>query len=155
MKLIIPYVIILGLLFVCFYQWKNPEIVEVVKTETDTLTLWDTVYKEKPVPIAVTKIVKDTIYITDTVYVVLDRETKLYEDSTYQCQISGVNTELDWIKVFPKTTYITTEKVVQIEQKQPLFEFKPSVGLGYGLINNKIDIYVGGSLQINLNRKKQ
>ena len=86
---------------------------------------------------------------------VLDRETKLYEDSTYQCQISGINTELDWIKVFPKTTYITTEKVVQIEQKQPLFEFKPSVGLGYGIINNKIDIYVGGSLQINLNRKKQ
>ena len=154
MKLI-PYVFILGLLFICFYQWKNPEIVTITKTETDTLTLWDTVYKEKPVPVSVTKIVKDTIYITDTVYVVLDRETKIYEDSTYQCQISGVNADLDWIKVFPKTTYITSEKVVQIEQKQPLFEFKPSVGLGYGILTKKPDIWVGGSLVININRKKK
>lgn len=154
MKLI-PYVVILGLLFICFYQWKNPEIVTITKTETDTLTLWDTVYKEKPVPVSVTKIVKDTIYITDTVYVVLDRETKIYEDSTYQCQISGVNADLDWIKVFPKTTYITSEKVVQIEQKQPLFEFKPSVGLGYGILTKKPDIWVGGSLVININRKKK
>lgn len=154
MKLI-PYVVILGLLFICFYQWKNPEIVTITKTETDTLTLWDTVYKEKPVPVAVTKIVKDTIYITDTVYVVLDRETKLYEDSTYQCQISGVNADLDWIKVFPKTTYITTEKVVQIEQKQPLIEFKPSVGLGWGITTKKPDIWIGGSLTVNINRKKK
>lgn len=156
MKHICYIIVILLLLFTIFYQWKNPETITVTKTETDTVTLWDTVYKEKPVPITVTKIEKDTVYINDTIYVTLDREEKVFTDSsTYELQISGVNAELDWIKTFPKTTYITSEKVVQIEQKQPLFEFKPSVGIGYGLINNNVDIYVGGSLQINLNRKKK
>lgn len=156
MKHICYIVVILLLLFTIFYQWKNPEIVTVTKTETDTVTLWDTVYKEKPVPITVTKVEKDTVYINDTIYITLDREEKIFSDSsTYELQISGVNAELDWIKTFPKTTTITNERVVTVEQKRPLIEFKPSVGLGWGLTTNKPDIWVGGSLTVNINRKKK
>lgn len=154
MKYAIPYVIIIILLITCFYQWKNPKI-EIIETEIikkDTVTLVDTLFIEKPVYKTkyITKV--DTVYVNDTISIALPVETKIYEDSTYAAQISGINADLDWIKVYPKQTTIYEEKVVQIAQKQPLFEFKPSVGLGYGLINNKIDIYVGGSLQININR---
>lgn len=156
MKHICYVMVILLLLFTIFYQWKNPTTITetIVDHHTDTVTLWDTVYKEKPVPITVTKIERDTVYINDTIYIVMDREEKIYEDSTYQCQISGVNAELDWIKVFPKTTTITNERVVQIEQKQPLFEFKPSVGLGWGLTTNKPDLWIGASVVVNINRNK-
>lgn len=154
----IPYVIILGLLFVCFYQWKNPKIetIETIKIERDTIIEYDTVYKEKPVPITVTKVQKDTVYVNDTIYLVLDKEEKFYTDSsTYELQISGINADLDWIKTFPKQTTIYEEKVVQIAEKQPLFEFKPAVGFGFGITTKKPDIWVGGSLTVNINRKKK
>lgn len=155
MKHICYIIVILLLLFTIFYQWKNPETITVTKTERDTVTIWDTVYKEKPVYKTITKVEKDTVFVSDTVYVVLDRETKIYEDSTYQCQISGIKVDLDWIKVYPKTTYITSEKVVKMEDKRPLLEFKPSVGLGWGITTNKPDVWVGGSLVVNINRKKK
>ena len=157
MKNIWLYVVIIILFSLCFYQWKYPKI-EIIETEIikkDTVILVDTLFIEKPVYRTkyITKV--DTVYVNDTIPIALPVETKIYEDSTYTAQISGIRADLDWIKVYPKQTTIYEEKVIQIAQKQPLFEFKPSVGIGYGIINNKIDIYVGGSLQINLNRKKQ
>ena len=157
MKNIWLYVVIIILFSLCFFQWKYPKI-EIIETEIikkDTVTLVDTIFIEKPVYKTkyVTKV--DTVYVSDTIPIALPVETKIYEDSTYTAQISGIRADLDWIKVYPKQTTIYEEKVVKIAQKQPLFEFKPSIGLGYGLINNNVDIYVGGSLQINLNRKKK
>lgn len=157
MKNIWLYVVIIILFSLCFFQWKYPKI-EIIETEIikkDTVTLVDTIFIEKPVYKTkyITKV--DTVYVNDTIPIALPVETKIYEDSTYTAQISGIRADLDWIKVYPKQTTIYEEKVVKIAQKQPLFEFKPSVGLGYGLINNNVDIYVGGSLQINLNRKKK
>lgn len=153
MKYII-YVISFILLVMCFFQWKYPkiEIIEKEIIKRDTITLVDTLFIEKPVYKTkyITKV--DTVYVNDTIPIALPVETKVYEDSTYTAQVSGIRADLDWIKVYPKTYTIYEEKVVQIAQKQPLFEFKPSVGIGYGLINNKLDLYVGGSLQINLNR---
>lgn len=157
MKNVWLYVVIIILIITCFYQWKNPEIktIETIKIERDTITLRDTLFIEKPVYRTkyITKV--DTVYVNDTIPIELPVETKIYEDSTYAAQISGIKADLDWIKVYPKQTTIYEEKVVQIAQKQPLFEFKPSVGIGYGIINNKIDIWVGGSLTVNINRKKK
>ena len=153
----LPYVIILILIVTCFYQWKNPEIqtIETIKIERDTITLRDTVYIEKPVYKTkyITKV--DTVYVNDTIPIALPVETKVYEDSTYTAQVSGIRADLDWIKVYPKQTTIYEEKVVQIAQKQPLFEFKPAVGLGWGITTKKPDIWVGGSLTVNINRKKK
>lgn len=154
MKNIWLYVVIIILFSLCFYHWKYPKI-EIIETEIikrDTITFVDTLYIEKPVYKTkyITKV--DTVYVNDTITIALPVETKIYEDSTYTAQVSGIRADLDWIKVYPKQTTIYEEKVVQIAQKQPLFEFRPSVGIGYGIINNNVDIYVGGSLQINLNR---
>lgn len=59
--------------------------------------------REKPVYIAV----HDTTKINDTTYVVLPREYKVYQDSTYSAQVSGIDPALDWIKFNQKTAYIT------------------------------------------------
>ena len=154
----LPYVIILILIVTCFYQWKNPEIqtIETIKIERDTITLRDTVYIEKPVYKTVYTHSTDTVYLqSEDTTMVLQHQTKIYEDSTYKAQISGYNPSLDWIETYNNTKYIYEEKVVTVEQKQPLFEFKPSVGLGWGITTKKPDIWVGGSLTVNINRKKK
>ena len=82
---------------------------------TDTVWRTDTHYvdvpvevikwkdKEKPVYIAV----HDTTMINDTAYVVMPREFKVYQDSTYMAQVSGVDPSMDWIQVYQKTAYVT------------------------------------------------
>ena len=131
---------------------KSVKISEVVKT--DTITKVDTVIVEKPIPdtIYLTKIVTDTVYSTDSVKVEvqLPIETQTYtDDSTYNVQISGFKAELDKIEVFPRTTTIYKEKVQEIALKQPLIKHGVQVGVGYGMINNKPDFYIGYGISIN------
>ena len=131
---------------------KSVKISEVVKT--DTITKVDTVIVEKPIPdtIYLTKIVTDTVYSTDSVKVEvqLPIETKTYtDDSTYNVQISGFKAELDKIEVFPRTTTIHKEKVQEIALKRPLINHSLQVGVGYGMINNKPDFYIGYGISIN------
>lgn len=147
MKHLIYIFIIICLLSVIVSN--NKKIEPTIITKTDTITLYDTITIEKPIPKYI-KTKPDTIYlpsINDSVAV--DREIKLYKDSTYECQVSGIDPFLDYIKVFPTQTTIYKEKVLEIEDKQPLIEFKPSIGIGYGLFNNKVDLFVGGSLILN------
>ena len=158
MKNVWLYVVIIILFSLCFYQWKYPKIktIETIKIERDTITLRDTMRIPYPVYDTVYTHSIDTVYLpSEDTTMVLQHQTKIYEDSTYKAQISGYNPSLDWIETYNNTKYIYEEKVVQIAQKQPLFEFKPSVGIGYGIINKKPDIWVGGSLTVNINRKKK
>ena len=83
-----------------------------VKYQTDTVWRRDTIVIEKPVPIKVTHkdtlLVKlrDTLRIKDTVYMVLDKEYKEYRNDEYYAKISGYQPSLDYIEVYPKTTYV-------------------------------------------------
>ena len=127
----------------------NHNPIEIIKK--DTVILHDTIYYNNPVPTYITKLKTDTIFISDTVYTVLPIEQKTYsDDSTYTLQISGFKANLDYIEVYPRTTYITQEKVSYIKRKQPFFEFKPSIGMGYGIFNRNVDLFVGASLILNL-----
>lgn len=88
---------------------------EIVRT--DTLRIRDTLLVDRPVPVEVRVVdtmlvaVTDTVAVNDTVYIQLPRETMVYGDSTYTAQVSGYRPELDWIKVYPQTVYLT--KVVK------------------------------------------
>ena len=122
--------------------------------KTDTIHKVDTVVIEKPVPdtVYLTKIIRDTVYSTDSVLVEvqLPVETKIYtDDSTYEASISGYKAELDYFKVFPVTTTIYKEKTLEIERKQPLLTHNIQLGVGYGVINKKPDLYVGYGISLN------
>ena len=81
----------------------------------DTLVVTDTLRVDKPVPQYV--YLDRTVYVpvhdttlvhhNDTAFVVLPREVKGYADSTYRCEVSGVEPRLDWIEVFQRTQTIT------------------------------------------------
>ena len=93
---------------------SNP--IEIIKK--DTVEIHDTIYYNNPVPTYITKLKTDTIFINDTIYTTLPIEQKTYSDSlTYTLKISGFKANLDHIEVYPKTTYITQEKVSYIERK--------------------------------------
>lgn len=157
-KLLIYIIIILILsnLFFIFkynnilYNKNNIDTVEIVKVDSfikkDTITKW----YPKPVKIEI----KDTIYLPiDSIKaegdsILLPREIKTYEDSTYRAVVSGYKPQLDTLMVFPKTTYIVTEKVREIEKKD-WFNWGLQLGVGYGLVHRKPDIYVGIGGQIN------
>lgn len=152
MKQFIYILIIFILIIINLYQCNknNNRIVEINNVETirqDTLIVRDTLKFYKPKPIYVKSEI-DTLYINDTTFIELPKETKVYRDSTYEARISGFQPNLDYINVFPKTTYITTEKVSYIEKKRH-FHHGIQVGVGYGLITNKPDVFVGYGFTYN------
>ena len=87
--------------------------------QTDTLRVRDTILIEQPVPVEVRVTdtmlvaVTDTVTVSDTVYLSLPRETKVYGNSTYTAQVSGYRPELDWVKVYPQTVYVTKNVITK------------------------------------------
>lgn len=122
------------------------EKVEIIK-RTDTITI----YKPIPDTVYLTKIVKDTLYSTDSTKTEVDIPitTTIYKDSTYEASVSGFKANLDYVKVFPTQTTIYKEKTLEIKEKQPLIKHGVQVGVGYGMINNKPDFYIGYGISIN------
>lgn len=149
--------IILSILFNLIYikynniYNKNNNIDSIVRV--DSFIQVDTLYYPKPYPVKVE--VRDTIYIpidsikTEGDSILLPRESKTYEDSTYRAVVSGYNPSLDTLMVFPKTIYISTEKVREIEKKDR-FNIGLQVGSGYGIFTKSPDVYVGIGVQFNL-----
>lgn len=147
MKHVIYFIIIIILVILNLYQYNNNKIVKINTVEVrDTVVIRDTIKFDKPTPIYI-KSEPDTLYIPSIdSTVVMNKETKVYRDSTYEAQISGFQPHLDHIKVFPKTTYITTEKTSYIENKKH-FTHGIQVGVGWGLVNRKPDVFVGYGFQ--------
>lgn len=65
--------------------------------------------REKPVYVPVNK--DSLVYVHDTTYIALEREYKRYEGENYQCQVSGIDPALDWLKINQQTAYITNTVV--------------------------------------------
>lgn len=133
-----------------YHDLNNAESKTEVVEKHDTLTIRDTITMVSPKP---AEIIKTTEYIkvpieiveTDTVFAELPKTEKVYrDDSTYECQISGVEPNLDYIKVFPKTTIITNEKVITtVKTRKTHFNWGIQSGMGYGVFNKKLDLYIG------------
>lgn len=114
----------------------------------DTITIdrpvekWHTV--EKPVYIAVVD--SQIVHIHDTTYVALNREVKGYSGEDYQAQVSGIEPNLDWVKVFPKTAYITNTVV---EKKR--WSWGASIGPGAFWNGGPVQFGVGAVIGFGYN----
>lgn len=145
-----------GLLFLAFAVGRNtapkPSILsEVVRI--DTLIVRDTITREKPV--YRTRWVRDTmtLIVHDSIPVYLPIETKVYEDSTYRAEVSGVFPSLDRIDIYQRREVVTMEieKQVAVPVRQ-----RWGIGLqaGYGAVLSGNGVraapYVGVGLTYNL-----
>lgn len=126
------------------------EYIETIKYDTIT----DTV----PVVIETTRIKykldtlvqKDVVIVNDTVksVVELPLEQKYYKkDSLYAAWVSGIDPNLDSIKIYQKTREITEIRTLKDPRK---FSVGPAVWGGYDINSNKLGYGVGLSLQYNL-----
>lgn len=99
----------------------TPQPREVIRV--DTLTVFDTIVKNKP--IYITKVVErvDTVLLTtverDTVAAVIPIERKVYaEDSLYRAVVTGYLASLDSLVIWPKTTTITIDRSIYVQPRK-------------------------------------
>ena len=150
MKHVIYIIIIIIFVILNLYQYNKNNRIEINTVEVrDTVVIRDTIKFDNPTLIYV-KTEPDTLYIEsiDSTVVTIDKETKLYKDSLYELQLSGIRPNLDYINVYPKTTYITTEKVSYVKDKRR-FTHGIQAGVGFGIVNKKPDVFIGYGVQIN------
>ena len=80
---------------------------------------------------------------TDSVAVVLPISQKAYETEDYRAYVSGYEPNLDSIFVNRRTV---KETVTIVKQKDKRLGFSVVAGAGWGIINKKPDIFVGGAI---------
>lgn len=146
---------LLGVSITLLFNKKEIITVEkpVIKYQTKTEIKTDTIYKtiSKPQYITETIIRTDTIK-ADTAVNFVQREyyTTINTDTItgqIKAVISGVNPTLDTLQYnlhIPIKTVTNEITVERTKYKQKHWNFTVGVGGGYGLINRKADIFVGG-----------
>lgn len=163
---IIPTVICaIALLILGYYCGKTKTNIKQIDTVTVTDTCWkDTTIVEKEfVPKEVIKKKVDTLYLQNGDTLNLITESKRYDRSlvsnkdTADVEIytTGINTSLDSLKWRLKTHTVTnTVEITKYIQKNKTIKdrihLEPQVGVGYGLINKRVDVYVGVGLGVDL-----
>lgn len=151
-------VLITSMAFLLFQNHDlKKEIIEVekpvIKWQTKTEIKTDTIYKEiiKPKYLTETIIRTDTIKV-DTAVNFVQREyyTTINTDTItgqIKAVVSGVNPTLDTLQYnlhIPTRTITNTIETQTTKYKQKHWNFTVGIGAGYGLINRKADVFVGG-----------
>lgn len=131
--------IILSLL-ISYFIGRRDGLNSAVETETekaDTLYLRDTIVQYKPIleeRVVLQKVpvpVVDTLWLHDTMYVYLDREQVVWQDSLSRVYASGIMPQVDSVHHFIRERIVTREltKVV----KKPC-RWGVGVHAGYGIM---------------------
>lgn len=148
-KLSLLLIFVLLICLKCYYS-NNSKQKPIQITDTITIIKRDTIEIIKPQPIIqyVDRIIRDTLYSIDSipVFINVPIETKVYADSNYRAVVSGYRPQLDSISIFNKNQIHTINKTTYKTKK---WNVSPSVGIGYGILNRKIDMYVGFSINYN------
>lgn len=127
------------------------EVVERV----DTMLVRDTVIREKPVYRTEYVFVRDSVRVQvhDTVYISLPRQMRVYQDSLYRAEVSGIDPTLDRIEVYPQTAIVTKveKETVYVKEKK---RWGVGVQIGYGIGTHAGTVYttpyVGVGISYNL-----
>lgn len=86
----------------------------------------------------------------DSMEVAIPIVQKRYEDSLYTAWVSGFRPNLDSIRLHMPEVMTTVTKYVEKPAKR--LAIGPSIGVGYGIINGKPDIWAGVTVTWNFNK---
>lgn len=115
----------------------------VIERDTTVIVKNDTIVVSKPIELEKTIVRYDTI-AKDTI---LTYEQKTYGDSNYVAYVSGYSPRLDSLNIFCKDTTRTITITNEVEKKQSWASkhlgWGITLGGGYGLVNQKFDLFVG------------
>ena len=129
-----------------------------MKVKVDTLFVYDTIFIEKPVinkveiidtlllPVPIT----DTLMLHDTVLVHLPIEQRQYSDPRYTAWVSGYRPQLDSIRIYQQTEYITKE--VKVATKPKRWGIGLQAGYGVSMHNGQLfpAPYIGVGLSYSI-----
>ena len=155
--------LVIGLLFLAPFRCGKvpPEVRYIEKTDTitvtDTINHRDTIRITEPVPKYVEVLKVDTVFNEKGDTIPLVTENKLYNDTLcYQndsiileSSITGINPKLDYIKADWRKQEIIKTVTITNYIKRKGFKISPQVGVGYGMINKKPDVFIGVGLSYN------
>lgn len=142
--------IIAAACFSCYYGGKRAAVASF-RTQVDTLLIYDTIERVRPV--LVRESVRDTIYVAvsdtvtlhDTTFIRLPREEKVYSDSTYYAVVSGFRPSLDTLRIYAPTTYISSTQI----ESAPRWSLGITTGPGL-LVGAEGRIYAGWGLTLGV-----
>lgn len=152
MKYLVHLLIILILCTFSYQYGKGNKQIKIIYN-TDTIYNKDTITITKLVPQTtyIDHYITDTLYTTDSIYVPVQVpiETNIYKDSLHTVKFSGYKAKIEHFECYQRETIIKQEKVLEIAKKKPYIESGIQLGVGYGIMNKKPDVYVGYGIQIN------
>lgn len=126
---------------------------EPIKTKVDTLVIRDTITQIQPVSVEKRVIYKqlvmvtDTLSLHDTLYVYLDREQVVWQDSLSVVYASGILPQVDSVKHFRESRIITIENTIPVKIRS---RWGLGVQAGMGAGKNGLTPYVGVGVSYNL-----
>lgn len=133
---------------------NSPTINEVEKVDTlfiyDTITQYEPIFEERVVLEKVFVPVTDTLWKHDTLYVYMEREQVIWQDTLARVYASGIMPQIDSVQHFVSERVVTREltKVV----KKPC-RWGISIQVGYGVqFGEQIRTapYIGGGISYNI-----
>lgn len=142
---------VLGFLFGRRCQQNKP--VESIKERVDTLVIRDTITQIQPISIEKKVVDKqlvkitDTLSIHDTLYVYLDREQVVWQDSLSVVYASGINPQVDSVRHFQESQIITIEKTIPVKIRS---RWGLGVQAGMGACKDGLTPYVGVGVSYNI-----
>ena len=103
-----------------------------------TIVKWDTITKDTVLPI-IHKTYKDTLF---------NKHDTLYMES----HVTGINVQRDSLKVDWRKSDVISKEYIYIREKEKKrrIHIGPMVGIGYGISNRKMDMYVGVGISYDL-----
>lgn len=146
---------------VCYFfgmRKGESRLYEASEVKVDTLIVFDTIMSYEPVYVERVKVERvpvivektDTMMVRDTMYVYMDREQLMWQDSLSRVWVSGVMPHVDSVEHF------ITERVVTMEVAVPKLKksrWGLGIQVGYG-VNFSRDVssspYVGVGISFNL-----
>lgn len=149
--------LLVGIFLIGRYYGLN-QATEGSNEKVDTLFIYDTITQIEPIieqRITVEKVlvpveVRDTIWQRDTMYVELQKEQVIWEDSLSRVYASGILPQVDSVHHFVKERMITRNVAVPVKQRS---RWGVGVQLGYGVqLGKEVNAapYIGVGISYNL-----
>lgn len=158
-NLLIVIAFFFGVTFAAYRVGRRDGLIRLaddIKQVVDTLYIRDTITQEKPIYVDRIKLQKvpvpvtDTLRIHDTLYVYLEREQVVWQDSLSRVYASGIDPHVDSVQHFIQERIVTIQTSIPV--KKPC-RWGVGVHAGYGVhFGDQIQAapYVGIGISYNL-----
>lgn len=131
--------------------------IPVCNERADTLVIRDTITQYEPIYKEIHKVEKvlvpvvDTMRVTDTLYVYMEREQVVWQDSLSRVYASGILPQIDSVQHYITERVVTKEVTIQVK-KPCRWGVGVHAGYGAGLSNGKViaSPYIGVGISYNI-----